>query len=315
MHRSSHRPPRRVWDDHVLAALRHVYAWLTAAVVSVALIVVPYAVPNVSFVFGPTAEFAGDEECWITKQHASFRMVLYGPMMVYVAFACYVLVTAVCNCRSLPRRARSRTLCRMLAFVLTFAALWSIPFVDRVLGLLQPDKDSPEWLQILKNVAIASSGLANFCVWASSADIRSKVMEELRLPHCPCDAVGPDGVAGTGAAAGDERQRRVSSEVQLAPAMQERDAQRTAEHTLAPGWRGCGEDSDGTDGSGSAADGGADKSADSEEDSEVMQFAWRDSRDMLHLAGLRADGEIAPDVDGRRASVLGWYHCVRHVGA
>jgi hypothetical protein len=308
-------------DVNVLAALRHVYAWLPAAVLSVALLAAPYAVANITFVFGPTAEFAGDEECWITNQMKTFRMVLYGPMMIYVVFACCVLATAVCNCRSLPRRARGRTLCRMLAFVLTFAALWSIPFIDRVVGLLHPSKDSPEWLQILKNVAIAGSGLANFCVWASSGDIRRKVLEELRLPHCPCDVLGAGGAVGAGAAdagaaGGDGRQRRVSSEVQLGPAkLRERDAMCAAAHALAPGWRDGGDDSGGNGGGtgDSVADHAADDADESDEESEDMHFAWRDSTDMLHLAGLGADGEIAPEVAGRRASVVGWAHCVRHV--
>lgn len=47
--------------------------------------------------------------------------------------------------------------------------------------------DSPEWLQIAKNVAIALSGFANFLVWSSSIAIRRKIADELHLPFCRCD--------------------------------------------------------------------------------------------------------------------------------
>tara|TARA_B110000208_G_scaffold187146_1_gene244739 strand:- start:85 stop:294 length:210 start_codon:yes stop_codon:yes gene_type:complete len=66
------------------------------------------------------------------QQRAAFRFVLYGPMMFYVVFACCLLITSIVNCRALPKEARTQTFTRMTIFVFTFAALWTLPFIDRV---------------------------------------------------------------------------------------------------------------------------------------------------------------------------------------
>lgn len=110
-----------------------------------------------------------DGACWIRDDKSPLRLLFYLPLIVYMAAAAVLLV------RVFSRRVvfqsggrKNRALLRMVAFVATFFAVWSLPLGMRLYQYGRSGGHIGEGWVVAVRVCLSGQGLANFCVWITS---------------------------------------------------------------------------------------------------------------------------------------------------
>ena len=107
-------------------------------------------------------------ECWLKS--ASFQLISYGPFMLSVVLDVIVLLIAVCKYYQTKwfTKAYLYLIKRLSTWVIVFVIIRVLPFADRLLSwIVSDDHDfqTPLWLVLMHNYALASMGLANGLVW------------------------------------------------------------------------------------------------------------------------------------------------------
>jgi hypothetical protein len=123
--------------------------------------------------------------CWIKGHGDAWRLLFYGPLLVYIITAIALLVQILRKHQVIFVGIYARrSLSRMIAFVVVFVLIWLFPLCLRwyefIFESADDDEKPPKSLIILHELCTGSSGFANFVVWATCPAVQEFICQHHR---------------------------------------------------------------------------------------------------------------------------------------
>ena len=141
-----------------------------------------------------------DGTCWFRGNHNPYRMLFFLPLSIYVLTALSLVPVLVYKRAIFFTLKSSHIFFRMLLFVFVFVLVWIWPFALRLHQYaLEGNNDmSPAPLVLMHDLAVASQGFFNFCVWLMSPSLQNYLFSyfcfvpRVAVRHHPLDACARD---------------------------------------------------------------------------------------------------------------------------